>query len=88
MDDDLLWGESPVGKEHARTPLCENRDCERYDDDIRDDRSELIERAVGVRLTSNGCRYVLIFECPECFSKYWIHIPEKTARKIKEYREG
>ena len=91
MDDDLLWGESAVDKDHARSPLCENRDCERYNDDVRDDRSELVERAIGVRVASSFSRkgdYVVIFECPGCFSKYWIHIGEDTAKKIKEYQEG
>ena len=50
--------------------------------------SEIINNTLGVHKSpppdSSNRDYALVFQCPNCFGIYWIHISEHRAKEIKE----
>ena len=93
MSDDLKpWGESyHPGIPHAQNYGCQNPQCG-WDMILKGEDHSIY--AVGFSLDNpwqsslpDKIVGVLIFECPECLEKFWVHANENWYQMITEGKE-
>ena len=89
--DELEWGISKLpGIDHSPDMDCINCNYPFNEEKYSWNRSwdNKIKSAIGVRRDESGLKsdrpYILICNCPSCFTKYQHHISENQARLLKE----
>lgn len=93
LEEDLTWGEGyATHKNHAKEHRCINYS---YSCSCNKFLSEFYESSIiGIQKTpeeldniSEMNEYLVIMECPECFTRFWWHAPESTAKFVKLLKE-
>ena len=97
-EDRLVWGQ--IGETqrgtHSNSRGCETPDCS-YNGLWDGDMSKKAEVALGVGppgleyeaddIRIYIKRYILVWECPGCSQRYWMHIGYGSATKIRDTRD-
>ena len=83
----LTWGKgNPTADNYSRDMCCINSDCKRNGILMNVATTEVVGvKELPSELQREGRSYAVICECPECFSQYWSHLPDESA---KLYFEG
>lgn len=72
------WGVEIYGVPHSEGFCCENGNCEGWSALGASD--EVVKQVVGFSLATNPS--AVIYECPKCFEKFWVHSSSESTIKF------
>ncbi len=94
QEESLTWGEGyATYSNRSGSFKCINESCLCENDYVWMGLQKAVKFLVGIQKTptelwKKGFEYAMIFECPECHTRFWYHASEEMAEQIKRIREG